>query len=324
MRAALARTFGGPEVLRVETLPDPVPGPGQALVRVRAAALNFFDTLLLQNRYQVKPELPFSPSAECCGIVEAVGEGVEEWRPGDRVAAYIGYGACRELVAAPADALTRVPDGVTDEQAAGLTVTYGTSLHALKDRARIRPGETLAVLGAAGGTGLAAVELGRVMGARVIACASAPDKLELARAHGAHETLDYRAEDLKEGLKRLTGGAGVDVIYDPVGGDLAEPALRAIAWEGRYLVVGFAGGEIPRVPFNLMLLKGCDVLGVFWGAFLKRDPARHRANMDDLMRWTAEGRLTAHVHGVYSLEETPEALRVIAAREARGKVLIRM
>jgi NADPH2:quinone reductase len=194
----------------------------------------------------------------------------------------------------------------------------------LKDRARIRPGETLAVLGAAGGTGLAAVELGRVMGARVIACASAPDKLELARGHGAHETLDYRAEDLKEGLKRLTGSKGVDVIYDPVGGDLAEPALRAIAWEGRYLVVGFAGGEIPRVPFNLMLLKGCDVMGVFWGAFLKRDPARHRANMDDLMRWTAEGRLTAHVHGVYSLEETPEALRVIAAREARGKVLIRM
>jgi NADPH2:quinone reductase len=293
-------------------------------VRVRAAALNFFDTLLLQNRYQVKPELPFSPSAECCGIVEAVGEGVTEWRAGDRVAAYLGYGACRELVVAGADALTRVPDGVTDEQAAGLTVTYGTSLHALKDRARLRPGETLAVLGAAGGTGLAAVELGRVMGARVIACASAPDKLELARAHGAHETLDYRAEDVKEGLKRLTGGEGVDVIYDPVGGDLAEPALRAIAWEGRYLVVGFAGGEIPKVPFNLMLLKGCDVLGVFWGAFLKRDPAGHRANMDDLMRWTAEGRLTAHVHGVYALEETPEALRVIAAREARGKVLIRM
>lgn len=324
MRAALARGFDGIEALEIATLPDPAPGPGEVTVRVSVAALNFFDTLILENRYQVRPELPFSPSAECCGTILALGEGVEGWRVGERVAAYAGYGACREVLAVPASRLTRVPDGVSDEAAAGLTVTYGTGIHALKDRAGLRPGETLAVLGAAGGAGLAAVELGRLLGARVVACASSADKLDLARSHGADLLLDYGQESLKDGLKRLTDGQGVDVIYDPVGGDLAEPALRAVAWRGRYLVVGFAGGAIPRVPFNLMLLKGCDVLGVHWGAFLDREPAAHAANMADLMRWTAQGRLTAHVHGVYPLEEIREALRVLAAREARGKVLVRL
>jgi NADPH2:quinone reductase len=289
---------------------------------VRAAALNFFDTLIIQGRYQYKPDLPFSPGGECSGAVAALGEGVSGWAEGDRVIAHLGWGACRERVVAKAERLVRIPAGVSDEQAAGLTITYGTSLHGLKNRARLKAGETLAVLGAAGGAGLSAVELGRVMGARVIACASSPDKLDLARRHGADLTLDYAAEDLKAGLKRLTEGRGVDVVYDAVGGDLAEPALRAIAWEGRYLVVGFAGG-IPKIPLNLLLLKGCDMQGVFWGAFVERDPAAHAANMADLLAWVAEGRLSAHVDAVYPLEQTSEALGVIARREAKGKVLVR-
>ena len=323
MKAVLAKAIGGPETLVVEDLPEPSPGPGEVLVAVRAAALNFFDTLIIRGRYQFKPPFPFSPGAECAGIVAQVGDGVSGWTAGDRVIAHLGWGACREQVVARAERLVRIPDGVGDEQAAGLTVTYGTSLHALKDRARLRPGESLAVLGAAGGAGLSAVELGRLMGAQVIACASSPDKLELARAHGADLILDYAAEDVKDGLKRLTGGRGVDVIYDPVGGDLAEPALRATAWEGRYLVIGFAGGGIPKIPLNLLLLKGCDVLGVFWGAFVERDPAAHAANMAELLAWVADGRLSAHVDAVYPLARTADALGVIARREARGKILVR-
>lgn len=324
MRAVLCRAPGGPRDLTLEILPEPEPGPGEVVVRVGLAALNFFDTLIIAGRYQHKPPHPFSPGGECAGTVAALGPGVEGWRVGERVSAWTGWNAVRERVVVAAERLVRVPDGVTDEQAAGLTVTYGTSLHALRDRARLREGETLAVLGAAGGTGLAAVELGRLLGAEVIACASSPDKLDLARAHGASLTLDYAAEDLKEGLRRLTGGRGVDVVYDPVGGDLAEPALRAIAWAGRYLVIGFAGGGIPKIPLNLLLLKGCDVQGVFWGAAVDRDPAAHRANMADLLRWTAEGRLTAQVHGIYPLEGIADALEVLARREARGKVLVRM
>jgi len=322
MKAVLAKALGGPETLVVENLPEPRPGPGEVLVQVRAAALNFFDTLIIQGRYQYKPDLPFSPGGECSGVVAALGKGVSGWAEGDRVIAHLGWGACRERVVAKAERLVRIPAGVSDEQAAGLTITYGTSLHGLKNRACLKAGETLAVLGAAGGAGLSAVELGRIMGARVIACASSPDKLDLARRHGADLTLDYAAEDLKAGLKRLTEGRGVDVVYDAVGGDLAEPALRAIAWEGRYLVVGFAGG-IPKIPLNLLLLKGCDMQGVFWGAFVERDPAAHAANMADLLAWVAEGRLSAHVDAVYPLEQTPEALGVIARREARGKILVR-
>lgn len=324
MRAALCHAWGGPHDLRIETLPDPEPGRGEVLVRVNLAALNFFDTLIIAGKYQFKPPLPFSPGGECAGTVEAVGPGVEGWRAGERVSAWLGWNAARERVSVPVNRLVRVPEAVSDEQAAGLTVAYGTTLHALKDRARLRPGETLAVLGAAGGTGLAAVEVGLLMGARVIACASSPDKLALAREHGAELGLDYTAEGLKEGLRRLTEGRGVDVIYDPVGGDLAEPALRAIAWEGRYLVIGFASGTIPKLPLNLLLLKGCDVQGVFWGAAVERDPEAHRANMADLLRWTAEGRLTAPVHGVFALDDIAEALGILARREARGKVLIKL
>jgi NADPH:quinone reductase len=323
MKAVLCRSFGPPETLVLEDVPEPRPGPGEALVRVRAAALNFFDTLIIENKYQLKPPLPFSPGAEFCGVVEALGPETAGIRVGERVIGSLGYGACRELVVAPAKRLARVPDGVSDDQAAGLTITYGTSLHALKDRAQLKPGETLAVLGAAGGVGLAAVEIGKLMGARVIACASSDEKLAVAREQGAELTLNYARESLREGLRRLTDGKGVDVLYDPVGGELADPALRSMAWKGRYLVIGFAGGEIPKLPLNLVLLKGCDVVGVFWGSFVDREPEAHAENMAWLLGHVAAGRLSARVHAIYPLAETPAALGVLARREATGKVLVR-
>ncbi|GJD54076.1 2-haloacrylate reductase [Methylobacterium crusticola] len=323
MKALLCKTLGGPEDLVIEELPDPVPGPGEALVRVTVAALNFFDTLIIAGRYQVKPELPFSPGAEACGVIEALGPGVEGFRVGERVIAHLGHGACRERVVVGIAGLTRVPEGVGDEQAAGLSVTYGTSLHGLQDRAALKPGETLAVLGATGGVGLAAVELGHAMGARVIACASSAEKLEVARAHGADLTLDYSQEPLRDGLRRLGGEAGIDVVYDPVGGDYSEPALRSLNWKGRFLVIGFAAGPIPRIPLNLALLKGIDIQGVFWGAFIKREPGAHAANQARLLALVADGKLSAKVHGVYPLAEAAAALGILARREAMGKVLLR-
>ena len=324
MKAILCRKLGGPEMLELAEVGAPKAGPGEVLIRVAVVGLNFFDTLMLAGKYQFRPELPFSPGAECAGMVEALGEDVTQWQIGDRVASFPGHGCCREHMVVRANRLLRIPDGVTDEQAAGLIVTYGTSLHALKDRARLKAGETLAVLGAAGGVGLAAVELGHAMGARVIACASSADKLKLAAEHGTDLALDYATRDVKEGLRALTEGRGVDVIYDPVGGDLAEPALRAIAWQGRYLVVGFAAGTIPKIPLNLALLKGCDIQGVFWGSFVEREPATHRANMDQIFAWTKEGKLSAHVHDVFALADTAAALGVLARREAKGKVLVKV
>jgi NADPH2:quinone reductase len=323
MKAVLCKSFGGPDTLVLEEVPEPRPGRNEALVRVKATGLNFFDTLIIENKYQLKPPLPFSPGAEFCGVVEALGPETAGIRVGERVIGSLGYGACRELVVAPAKRLARVPDGVSDDQAAGLTITYGTSLHALKDRAQLKPGETLAVLGAAGGVGLAAVEIGKLMGARVIACASSDEKLAVAREQGAELTLNYARESLREGLRRLTDGRGVDVLYDPVGGELADPALRSMAWKGRYLVIGFAGGEIPKLPLNLVLLKGCDVVGVFWGSFVDREPEAHAENMAWLLGHVASGRLSARVHAIYPLAETPAALGVLARREATGKVLVR-
>jgi NADPH2:quinone reductase len=323
MRAVLCRELGPPEGLVIEDLPDPVPGPGEVVVEVRCAALNFFDTLIIQGKYQFKPELPFSPGGELAGVVGAVGSAVSDFRPGDRVAAYAGWGGCRERLAVPAEKLVRVPDGLADEVAAGLTITYGTALHGLEDRAGLKRGENLVVLGAAGGAGLAAVEIGKLLGARVIACASSTDKLALARAAGADELLNYGEEDLREGLRRLCGDRGVDVLYDPVGGELAEPALRAMGWRGRYLVVGFAAGGIPRIPLNLVLLKGCDLLGVFWGAFCTREPAQQARQLARLFGWAAEGRLATHPATVLPLEQTAEAIRLIADRKATGKILVR-
>jgi NADPH2:quinone reductase len=323
MKALLCTRLGGPDDLELRDLPDPAPGPGEAVVRVEAAALNFFDTLIIAGKYQTKPSLPFSPAAEFAGTVESVAPDVAMIKPGDRVAGYIGYGAARERVAAPAHALIRLPDGLDPERAAGLIVTYGTSYYALKDRGGLKPDETLVVLGASGGVGLAAVELGKIMGARVIACASSTDKLAFARQHGADEVVNYADEDLRDALKRLSGEHGIDVVYDPVGGAQAEPALRALGWEGRFLVIGFAAGEIPKLPLNLVLLKSCDVRGIFWGAWIAREPEKHHANTAELLAWCAAGKLSAHVHRTYRLEEAAAALRSLSDRSVMGKVVLR-
>jgi NADPH2:quinone reductase len=323
MRAVMCKGFGPPESLVVETLPDPTPGKGEVVVDVSFIGLNFFDTLIIQNKYQLKPSLPFSPASEFAGRISAVGEGVAGLKVGDRVCGSLGYGAARTKIVARADQVYAIPDGLSDEKAAGLIITYGTSHHALKQRAKLKAGETLAVLGASGGVGIAAVELGALMGARVIACASSPDKIDFAKRHGAAEGIDYSKADLKEELKRLTGGKGVQVIYDPVGGDFAEAALRAIAWEGRFLVIGFAAGAIPKMPLNLALLKGCDILGVFWGAWTQADPAAHRENMAELLAWARDGKLKAHTHAVLPLENVAEALNILVRREAQGKVLLK-
>jgi NADPH2:quinone reductase len=323
MKAVLCARFGGPDDLEIKDIPEPVAGPDEAVVAIRAAALNFFDTLLIAGKYQHKPPFPFSPASEFAGVVESVGAGVTAVAPGDRVMGWMGSGAARERVVLKVDRLVRLPDGLDYDRAAGLTVTYGTTVHALRDRAQLQAGETLAVLGAAGGTGLAAIELGKLMGARVIACASSADKLAFAREHGADETINYAAEDVKDALRRVSDGRGVDVVYDPVGGAYAEAALRSIAWGGRFLVIGFAAGEIPKLPLNLVLLKGCDVRGVFWGQFTERTPEKHRANMVDVLQWALDGKLSAHVHAVYPLEKIAAALKALANREAKGKILLK-
>lgn len=324
MKAALCRTLDGPAALVIEDIEPPTAGPGEVLVKVRAAALNFFDTLITRGKYQHKPPLPFSPSGEIAGVVRALGKGVEGLTPGARVACYLGWGGAREQVAVSAEACVPIPDAVSDEVAAGIAVTYGTAIHGMRDRARLVPGETVVVLGASGGAGLAAVEIGKSMGARVIAVASSAEKLAVARSHGADLLVDYAQCDLKQSLKDATGGAGVDVIYDCVGGPYADPAIRAIAWQGRYLVVGFAAGDIPKVPLNLVMLKGCDVRGVFWGEAVKRDPSGHRANMRDLLAWIAEGKLRPRIHATFPLAEIRHALGVIERREAIGKVVLKL
>ncbi len=323
MKALLCTHYGTPDDLELADIPDPKPGPGEAVVRIEAAALNFFDTLIIAGKYQYKPPMPFSPAAEFAGTVESLGTGVASIKAGDRVMAYCGSGAARERIAIATDKLVRLPDALDFDRAAGLCVTYGTTLHALKDRAKLKRGETLAVLGASGGVGLAAVELGKIMGARVIACASSADKIAFAKKHGADDGIDYSKEDLKDALRRLTDGRGADVIYDPVGGAYSEPALRSIAWQGRFLVVGFAAGDIPKLPLNLALLKGCDILGVFWGSWIERDPAGHRANTEQLLTWCADGKLSSHVHAVYPLKDAPAALKAIAARQVMGKIILR-
>jgi NADPH2:quinone reductase len=323
MKALLCTRYGTPDDLELADIAVPEPGPGEVLVKIAAAALNFFDTLIIAGKYQFKPAPPFSPAAEFAGTVERLGAGVTAFKAGDRVLGYMTYGAARECVAVSADKLIKIPDALDFDHAAGLCITYGTTLHALKDRARLKAGETLAVLGASGGVGLAAIEIGKIMGARVIACASSQKKLAFARQHGADDGINYDGDDLKEALRRLTGGRGADVIYDPVGGPYTEPALRSIAWQGRFLVIGFAAGEIPKLPLNLVLLKGCDVLGVFWGPFIERDPEGHRANTRQLMDWCVQGKLSSHVHAVYPLSEATAALKAIAARQVMGKVILR-
>ena len=323
MKAILCTHFGTPNDLELADVPPPVAGPGQAVVRVKAAALNFFDLLIIAGKYQHKPPFPFSPASEFAGIVESVDAGVTDLAPGDRVMGSTGWGAAREVLAADAKQLVKIPDGLDFERAAGLTVTYATTLYGLRERGHLKAGETLVVLGASGGVGLAAVEIGKLIGARVIACASSDEKLAFTRQHGASETVNYVNEDLRGALKRLGGDRGIDVIYDPVGGPYAEPAVRALGWEGRYLVVGFAAGEIPKLPLNLVLLKSCDIRGVLWGAWVMRDPDGQRALMTDIVRWCAEGKLSGHVHAVYPLAEIATALKAIADRKVMGKIVLR-
>ena len=323
MKAVLCTHFGTPDDLELADIPEPKPGPGEAVVDVKAAALNFFDLLIIAGKYQHKPPFPFSPAAEFAGIVESVGAGVRDFAPGDRVIGWTGWGAAREKIAAGAAHLVKLPQNLDFERGAGLTVTYATTLYGLRERGELKAGETLVVLGASGGVGLAAIEIGKIMGARVIACASSDEKLAFAKAHGADETVNYASEDLRDALKRLGGARGIDVVYDPVGGRYAEPALRSLGWEGCYLVVGFAAGDIPKIPLNLVLLKSCDIRGVLWGAWTMRDPKGQAALMKEIAAWCAEGKLSAHVHAAYPLSETAAALKAIAERKVMGKIVLR-
>ncbi len=324
MKALICPSLGSPENLKVMDIEPPVPAEGEVVVEVAYAALNFMDTLIIEGKYQLKPAPPFSPAGEFAGRVVALGAGAKGFAVGDRVMGSSGFGAARERIAYPASRLAHVPDGLPLDRAAGLSIAYGTTLHALKQRAEMKPGETLVVLGASGGVGLAAVEIGKVMGARVIACASSDDKLEFARRYGASETINYATEDLRARLKELTGAKGVDVVYDPVGGALAEPALRSLGWKGRFLVIGFASGEIPRPPLNLVLLKGCDIRGVYWGDFTVREPEASRENMSQLLKWAESGELSVHIHATYALEEYEKAFEAIAKRQTLGKTLLRI
>jgi NADPH:quinone reductase len=322
MKAVLCKEFGPPESLVVEEVAEPAAGPQQVVVDVKACAVNFPDVLIIQNLYQFRPPLPFSPGAEIAGVVSAVGSGVDHVSIGDRVFASTGWGGLAEKIAVGADSLIPIPDGIEFGPASSFLYAYGTSHYALKDRARLQPGESLVVLGAAGGVGLAAVELGALMGANVIAAASSDDKLELCRAYGAAETINYATEDLKTRIRELTDGGGADVVYDPVGGPYSEPALRATAWEGRFLVIGFAAGDIPAIPLNLTLLKGCEIVGVFWGSFVMRDPEHHRRNVEELVCWWRAGKLRPHVSSTYPLDRAAEAIRELADRKAKGKVVV--
>jgi len=324
MKAVLCKAYGPPESLVIEDMPPLEPGSGEVVVSVKAASVNFPDVLIIQNKYQLKPPLPFSPGSEVAGVVKAVGAGVAHVKPGDRVMAIIGYGAFAEEIRAEGARVIPLPAGMDFDTAAAFGLTYATSDHALRDRGSLASGETLLVLGAAGGVGIAAIEIGKAMGARVIACASTAEKLAVCREHGADDTINYATEDLRERIKALTGGKGPDVVYDPVGGPYTEPALRSIAWRGRLLVVGFAAGDIPKIPLNLTLLKGCEIVGVYWGEFTRREPQRFAESIRQLGRWYADGKLKPHVSATFPLERAADALTKMANREVTGKVVLRV
>lgn len=324
MKALVCRTHGGPETLQLEDVPAPEAGPGQVVVAIEAAGVNFPDTLIIQGKYQYRPELPFSPGAEFAGKVKSIGAGVTRFALGQPVAGLVTWGAFAEEIAVDADRLMPLPAGADPKVAAAFGLTYGTTYHALKDRAHLQPGETLLVLGAAGGVGLAAVELGTLMGARVIAAASSDEKLATCTAYGAAACINYEREDLRDAIRSLTDGRGVDVVYDPVGGRFTEPAVRGLAWKGRLLVVGFAAGDIPRIPLNLVLLKGAALMGVFWGDFSKRERALNAANLAELLAWVSSGRLKPLVSATYPLARGAEAIAHLAGRHALGKIVITM
>jgi len=329
MKALLSTAVGGPETLSYTDLPDPKPTRGEALIAVKAVGVNFPDVLIIEDKYQFKPERPFAPGGEASGVIEALGEGVTHLKVGDRVLAMTGWGAMAEKITADASKLVPVPHDMPFDVAAGFVMTYGTSMHALKDRAKLQKGETLLVLGAAGGVGLAAIEIGKAMGARVVAAVSSEAKAAMARAHGADETLVYpqgpfdkdASKALAAQFKAACGPDGANVIYDPVGGGYAEPALRAIAWEGRYLVVGFPAG-IPSIPLNLTLLKSCQIVGVFWGAFATRDPKANQQNLVELLAMWKSGAIKPEISEHYPLERGGEAIERLASRQAMGKVVV--
>jgi NADPH2:quinone reductase len=322
MKAVLCKEFGPVERLVLEDVPSPVAGKGQVVIRVAAAGVNFPDTLLVQGKYQLRPAFPFSPGGEVAGTIKEVGEGVVHVRPGDAVIGLAAHGGFAEEALVDAAAVIPLPAGIDPAVAAALMVAHGTALHALKDRAALKAGETLLVLGAAGGVGLAAVEIGKLQGAKVIAAASTDDKLEVCRSRGADMVINYAREDLKERVRALTEGRGADVVYDPVGGKYSEPALRSMAWKGRFLVIGFAAGEIPQVALNLPLLKGYSIVGVFWGEFVRREPARNRENILQLLDWVAAGKLAPLVSARYPLSGAVDALNALLQRQVTGKIVL--
>jgi len=322
MKAVLCKTLGPARDLVLEEVASPTPKKNEVLLDVQAAGVNFPDTLIIEGKYQFQPPLPFSPGGEAAGLVSAVGERAGAFRVGDRVMALTGWGAFAEQVAVPFYNVMPIPETMDFTTAAAFGMTYGTSMHALRQRGQLQPGETLLVLGASGGVGLAAVEIGKAMGAKVIAAASSADKLAVAKAAGADELIDYSQASLKDEIKRLTGGQGVDVIYDPVGGELFDQAVRGLAWNGRLLVVGFASGTIPQMAANLVLLKGAAVLGVFWGSFAQRQPEENAANFRQLFAWHAEGKLKPLVSQTYPLAEAGAAIEQLGQRKAVGKLVV--
>ncbi len=322
MKAVLCKVYGPPESLVLEDVEPLKPGRGQVVIGVKACGVNFPDTLIIQGKYQFKPPLPFSPGSEVAGVVKEIGAGVEHVNVGDRVIAFTGHGGFAEEVLTEAARLIPMPKGMDFTTASAFVLTYGTSHYALKDRAQLKPGETLLVLGAAGGVGLAAVEIGKVMGARVIAAASSDEKLEVCKQHGADEVINYSSEDLRERVKELTRGEGVDVVYDPVGGNYSEAALRDMAWGGRFLVIGFTTGQIPRIPLNLTLLKGCSIIGVFWGSFTARNPKRNQEHLQELLTWFTTGKIKPLILATYPLNRAADALNDMMNRKVTGKVVL--
>ncbi|MEM6681528.1 MAG: NADPH:quinone oxidoreductase family protein [Pseudomonadota bacterium] len=322
MKAVVCTQYAGPEKLEIKDIASPSVGPGEVKIDVKAAGVNYPDALIIQGKYQFKPDPPFTPGGEVSGIISEVGDGVEHLKVGDRVLSLLlAHGGFAEQVVTPAITAVPIPDTMPFDEAAGFLMTYGTTYHALKQRGSLQAGETLAVLGAAGGTGLTAVELGAVMGAKVIACASSEDKLALTKDYGAETLINYSDGNLKDQLKAATGGKGVDVIYDPVGGDYCEPAFRAIAWKGRFLVIGFVAG-IPKLPTNLALLKGAQVVGVFWGGFTMKEPEENLKNTQELLKLYADGKLRPHISEHFALDQAPQAIAHLAARKAKGKVVV--
>jgi NADPH2:quinone reductase len=324
MKAIICNKFGQPDDLEYLNVLVPTPKENEILIAVKACSVNFPDTLIIQGKYQFRPEFPFSPGSDVAGIVEKVGKNVKHLKVGNEVVGFIPYGGFAEKAIVKASDCFPKPKAMSMVNASAFLLAYGTSYHALKDRARLKEGETILILGASGGVGLTAVELSKLMGARVIAAASTKEKLDLCKEFGADEVINYTEESLKDRVKELTNGKGVDVIYDPVGGHFSELALRAIAWKGRHLVIGFANGEIPKIPINLTLLKGASIVGVFWGAFAQKEPKKSLENIHQLLTWFAKGKLKPHIDKTYSLKDAPKALEDMMGRKVKGKIVIDM